>query len=109
MATRDMVPRADGEGSIGTALKAWGKGYFKELGLPDAGLSELLEDVVVANDIDRNCIIRGQEITESWADLKARIQAGDFSNLYPGDYKQITLTTDEVVIMEIAGIDPYYK
>lgn len=109
MATRDFVPRADGEGNIGTALKAWEKGYFKGLGLPNAGLSKFLEDVVVANDIDRNCIIRGQEITESWAALKTRIKAGDFSNLYPGDYKKITLTTNEVVIMEIAGIDPYYK
>lgn len=29
--TRDIVPRADGEGSIGTLLKAWGDGHFDSL------------------------------------------------------------------------------
>ena len=28
MATRNYVPRANGEGSIGTAKKHWGAGYF---------------------------------------------------------------------------------
>ena len=31
MATRNFVPRADGEGSIGTAAKNWFSGYFKQL------------------------------------------------------------------------------
>lgn len=31
MATKNIVPRADGEGQIGTTLKAWLKGYFKQL------------------------------------------------------------------------------
>jgi hypothetical protein len=31
MATRNIVPRANGEGSIGTAAKHWGNGYFDEL------------------------------------------------------------------------------
>jgi hypothetical protein len=31
MATRNIVPRANGEGSIGTAVKHWGNGYFDEL------------------------------------------------------------------------------
>lgn len=31
MATRPVVPRATGEGSIGTAAKHWGNGYFDEL------------------------------------------------------------------------------
>jgi len=30
-ATRNIVPRADGEGSIGTSAKAWGDGYFSDL------------------------------------------------------------------------------
>jgi hypothetical protein len=30
MATRNIVPRANGEGSIGTAVKHWGNGYFDE-------------------------------------------------------------------------------
>ncbi|MDY2685032.1 MAG: hypothetical protein SOV43_02510, partial [Selenomonadaceae bacterium] len=31
MTTRNFVPRADGEGSIGTAAKNWFSGYFKQL------------------------------------------------------------------------------
>ena len=31
MATRNIVPRANGEGSIGTAAKHWGAGYFDTL------------------------------------------------------------------------------
>jgi len=31
MATRNIVPRADGEGNIGTQLKNWLKGWFKNL------------------------------------------------------------------------------
>lgn len=31
MATPNIVPRADGEGSIGTSLKKWAKGYFNAL------------------------------------------------------------------------------
>ena len=31
MATRNFVPRKDGEGSIGKASKHWGKGYFNKL------------------------------------------------------------------------------
>ena len=41
MATRNFVPRADGEGSIGTAAKAWGNGYFKSLQMPETGNANL--------------------------------------------------------------------
>lgn len=51
----------------------------------------------------------GKELTESWASLQARIKAGDFSGIHIGDYKTITLTNGETVIMEVAGIDQYYR
>lgn len=51
----------------------------------------------------------GKELTESWADLQARIKAGDFTGIHIGDFKSVTLTTGEVAIMEVAGIDHYYK
>ena len=51
----------------------------------------------------------GKELTDSWANLRARILAGDMAGIHIGDYKTITLTTGEVVIMEVAGIDHYYK
>lgn len=50
----------------------------------------------------------GQELTESWAHLQARVKQGDFAGINIGDYKTITLTTGEEVIMEVAGIDQYY-
>jgi len=31
MATRNIVPRSDGEGNIGTTLKNWLKGWFKDI------------------------------------------------------------------------------
>lgn len=50
-----------------------------------------------------------KEISESWKDLHDRIVVGDFSGINVGDYKTITLTTGEVVICEVAGIDTYYR
>lgn len=51
----------------------------------------------------------GKELTESWAALQARIQAGNFKGIHIGDFKTITLTTGEKVVMEVAGIDQYYR
>lgn len=51
----------------------------------------------------------GKELTKSWAELQARIKKGDFSGIYIGDYKTITLTTGETVVCEVAGIDTYYN
>lgn len=51
----------------------------------------------------------GKELTESWASLQARTQAGNFKGIRIGDFKTITLTTGEVVIMEVAGIDQYHR
>ena len=51
----------------------------------------------------------GKELTESWAALQARIQAGNFKGIRIGDFKTITLTTGEKVVMEVAGIDQYHR
>jgi len=51
----------------------------------------------------------GKELTESWESMNARIVAGDLSGIHIGDYKTIQLTTGETVIMEVAGIDQYYR
>lgn len=93
MATRSIVPRADGEGSIGTPAKKWGTIHAKNILTSDAAA--------------HNSLYRGQEIIDSWATIQANIQAGNFENYYIGDYKEITLTTNEKVIMEIAGINCY--
>ena len=49
-----------------------------------------------------------REIPFTWDEISAKTKKGDFSGLRIGDYKPVTLTTSEVVIMEIAGIDPYF-
>lgn len=72
--------------------------------LPLSAAKELMKDVFLAGGVPY-----GKELTESWADLQARIKAGDFSGIHIGDYKTITLTTGETVVMEVAGIDQYYK
>lgn len=51
----------------------------------------------------------GKELTESWESLTARVKQGNFSGIRIGDYKTIQLTTGDTVIMEVAGIDQYYK
>lgn len=50
----------------------------------------------------------GKEITLTWDEISAKTKKGDFSGLRISDYKTVTLTTGEIVIMEIAGIDPYF-
>lgn len=51
----------------------------------------------------------GKELTESWASLSARIKAGNMVGIRIGDYKTITLDGGEQVVMEVAGIDQYYR
>lgn len=55
-------------------------------------------------------LYEGRELSEySWADLQAMCNDGNFKDIRVGDYKTITLTTGEVVQMQIAGIDTYYR
>lgn len=49
-----------------------------------------------------------REIPLTWDEISTKTKKGDFSGLRIGDYKTVTLTTGEIVIMEIAGIDPYF-
>lgn len=50
----------------------------------------------------------GKEIALAWDEISTKTKKGDFTGLRIGDYKTVTLTTGEIVIMEIAGIDPYF-
>ena len=67
------------------------------------------ENIFPVSSESHSRIFRGKEIMESWASLRERIAQGNFADLYIGDYKIITLTTGETVVMEIAGIDQYYN
>jgi hypothetical protein len=44
MATRNIVPRANGEGGIGTAAKHWGAGYFDNVNLNGGDLGSYLAE-----------------------------------------------------------------
>lgn len=57
MATKNIVPRADGEGTIGTAVKNWLKGFFKTIflgssGIVDSNSNEVLKPESVASAIN---------------------------------------------------------
>ena len=49
----------------------------------------------------------GKEITMTLDEISAKTKKGDFSGLCIGDYKTMTMTTGEVVEMQIAGINVY--
>lgn len=101
--TFEYTPEEDG-----SAVQASQVGYDStESGLEAEtvqGALDLLSVMVLSGGVPY-----GKELTESWASLQARIQAGNFKGIRIGDFKTITLTTGEVVIMEVAGIDHYYK
>ena len=80
-------------------------------------------DAKIALDIDaRGFEYGGREIPLTWAQIKAKVAAGDFTGLRIGDYKDIALNgsfydagsavtktlSNNVMRMEIAGIDSYY-
>lgn len=57
MATKNIVPRADGEGNIGTTIKNWLKGWFKSIflgasGIVDSNSNEVLKPESVADAVN---------------------------------------------------------
>lgn len=48
MPTRNIVPRANGEGGIGTSAKHWGNGYFDNLSLAGEDVAGTLSDMDLA-------------------------------------------------------------
>ena len=61
-------------------------------------------------EIDTAHLYKGRELSEyTWTQLKAKCKKADFDDLRIGDYKTIQLTGGETVVMQIAGIDTYYK
>lgn len=100
MATRDFVPRADGEGNIGTAAKNWQRGYFKGLTLPDAGKKEFLNELVGAffghSAGSHNALFRGKDLTSYYdsGEMSEAIAAGTFDDIFPGDFIKKSITVD---------------
>jgi hypothetical protein len=98
-----ISPRVTGSVDLGSASKKWRKLY-----LSDDGLAKLQNDFS-SDAAAHNSIFRGKELSHTWAELQAKAQAHDYSGLYIGDYKTITLTGGEQVVMELAGISMYSK
>ena len=77
------------------------KGYVSEGYL----VSEALEDKQA--QIRAAYGYSGKEIEYTWAEIKTKEAAGDFSGINIGDYKDVILSNGETVRMEVAGIDTY--
>ena len=68
MATRGIVPRANGEGRIGTAKKHWGDGHFDRL---NVGGHEINGAAITASRVGENgsCFYRmASGLTVMWGD-----------------------------------------
>lgn len=117
---RGISPETNLGANLGSATQVWNKLFVKDIEaesiaansitMPSSGNAAYMNKLInsFTSPIDaHNGIYRGAEITDSWATIQSNVQAGDFSNYYIGDYKQITLTTNETVIVEIAGINNY--
>jgi len=113
MTTRNIVPRADGEGSLGTSVKKWGgvhtdalhagtiatTGSISGVTEPETDESvrsastafvkrELAKYLPIENNAGyHNSVYRGKSLGSSvTADQYAAIAAGTFDNLFIGDY-----------------------
>lgn len=51
MSTRNFVPRADGEGSIGTSAKNWLSGYFKQLNVASVTVDDSKKPAADTTDL----------------------------------------------------------
>lgn len=74
--------------------------------------------VLVGTDLNHNSIYRGKKLSYTVDELYKKVSAGDFSDLYLGDYITVSITTTlpdvaepvtESVDLMIAGFDYYYN
>lgn len=106
----DISLGASDVGAVPTGRKVNGKTLTADISLTAADVGALGMTLEALKDIFLcGAAPYGKELTESWSALQTRIKAGNFAGIHIGDYKTITLTGGEVVIMEVAGIDQYYK
>lgn len=59
------------------------------------------------DDLSNHAVMIPKELPFTPAEIHAKTQAGDFSGLRVCDYKTVTLTTGEVVEMQIGAVNPY--
>ena len=110
--TRNFVPRADGEGGIGTAEKRWKEINVLEVIIGGVNIKEAVEGgqyATIPNMIHsaamHNGLYRGKDLTEYMesGQMSRDIAAGDFSKIYIGDYVIKTVTTAATTYTNKAG------
>lgn len=105
MATRNIVPRADGEGSLGTTAKRWGDMQTKKLTSQSVVVNDVDLDNLLVNGVAHNGIFRGKNLGTSLTSAQSQaIQAGTFDELYIGNYWVIN-----GVEWVIVAFDYYYN
>lgn len=112
MSTKNIVPRANGEGSLGTTAKRWGDVQTKKLtseGAVNAGSVTVggidIANLLASGAAAHNAIFRGKKLGSSLTEAQsAAIQAGTFDDLYIGDYWTIG-GVDYVIV----AFDYYYN
>ena len=125
MSTRNIVPRNDGEGSLGTAEKKWGETNTNKLTVTTAdietgtadkltvttadikNLSELiLSSVIPHTAASHNAFYRGKDLTSYFTsgNMSTAIAAGTFDDIFPGDYIIKSVTVDGTTYSDVKWI-----
>jgi hypothetical protein len=114
MATRNLVPRANNEGQIGTAAKQWEEVNAKTVKIDGMDIKEAVESGELApipNMIHsaamHNGLYRGKNLTSYMesGQMSLDIAAGDFSKIYIGDYVIKSVTTAATTYTDKGGTE----
>lgn len=104
MPTRNFVPRADGEGMLGTSEKQWNTVNAKVLKIDGVDIIELFTNgdkalipQIVHGAALHNELPRGADLTEYFTsgEMSLAISNGTFKNIYIGDYITRDITIGE--------------
>ena len=113
MATRNIVPRANGEGKIGTGAKQWEEVNALKVVI---GGTDIKEEVtngglapvpgMIHSAALHNGLYRGKDLTAYFesGEMSAAIAAGKFTNIYPGDYIIKSVTIDGTTYSNVKWI-----
>ena len=113
MATRNFVPRANNEGQIGTAAKQWEEVNAKTVKIDGVDIKKAVESGALAPIPDmihsaamHNGLYRGKDLTAYFesGEMSAAIAAGNFTNIYPGDYIIKSVTIDGTTYSNVKWI-----
>lgn len=115
--TRNFVPRANGEGKLGTDAKRWAEVNAEVVMIGGTNIKEAVTSGALApipNMVHsaalHNGLFRGKDLTAYFTSgaMSAAIAAGTFDNIYIGDYITKAITVDGTtynVKWEVADLD----